>query len=227
MRSKTKKAEDLQKGKDALSSAQTLVLLDFAKTPASDMNVLRRSLEGVGAKLQVLRKTLLGIMLKEKEIPLDVSSYDGQVGAVFAQSEITESAGTISRFMKERKDTLGDFGMISGYDIAAERSYDAAEMLRIGNLPSREILLAQFVGMVAAPLRSFLYVLQGIAEQKGSGQEQQTTDQKAPQQEEKQEEQQEEGQAATTTDSAQSSEEAQEQQSQEEESKEPEEKVEA
>ena len=36
---------------------------------------------------------------------------------------------------------------------------DAAQVVFIGNLPPREVLLAQLLGMIAAPIRSFLYVL--------------------------------------------------------------------
>jgi ribosomal protein L10 len=35
----------------------------------------------------------------------------------------------------------------------------AEEVLFVGQLPPREILLAQLLGMIAAPIKSFLYVL--------------------------------------------------------------------
>ena len=37
--------------------------------------------------------------------------------------------------------------------------FDAETVEKIGQLPSREILLAQLVGMLSAPMRIFLYVL--------------------------------------------------------------------
>ena len=42
-----------------------------------------------------------------------------------------------------------------------ERQEVPAEFLvmRVGTLPTREVLLAQFLGMLAAPVRSFLYLL--------------------------------------------------------------------
>jgi len=167
MRSKQQKSSDLEKGEKLFTGTQSLVLVDFSKTPASDMNSLRRSLESIGGKLHVMKKTLFGIVFKKKEIPLDVSEYSGQVGAIFSQNEISEPAGTVARFLKERKDKAGLL-MLSGYDLASGRLYNAQEMLQIGNLPGREILLAQFVGMVAAPLRSLLYVLKSIAQSNGA-----------------------------------------------------------
>lgn len=166
MRSKQEKSSDLEKGEKLFTGTQSLVLVDFSKTPARDMNSLRRSLESIGGKLQVMKKTLFGILFKKKEIPLDISKHPGQMGAIFSQNEISEPAGIVARFLKERKDKT-QLTMVWGYDFASGRLYDAQEMMQIGNLPTREVLLAQFVGMVAAPLRSLLYVLKSVAQAGG------------------------------------------------------------
>jgi ribosomal protein L10 len=38
-------------------------------------------------------------------------------------------------------------------------SIEAAQIVYIGKLPPREVVLAQLLGMLSAPIRSFLYLL--------------------------------------------------------------------
>ncbi len=49
--------------------------------------------------------------------------------------------------------------LVAGYDMKRGLAIEATEIAYIGKLPPREILLAQLLGMFAAPIRSFLYLL--------------------------------------------------------------------
>ena len=49
--------------------------------------------------------------------------------------------------------------LLGGYDVAGKQPVDAATIVMIGKLPPREVLLAQLLGMIAAPIKSLLYVL--------------------------------------------------------------------
>jgi len=42
--------------------------------------------------------------------------------------------------------------------------YEADYLERIGQLPSREVLLGQVVGGISSPIRAFVYTLKAIAE---------------------------------------------------------------
>ena len=49
--------------------------------------------------------------------------------------------------------------LLGGYDIAKKEPFDGAQMIYIGKLPPREVILSQLLGILSAPIRSFLYVL--------------------------------------------------------------------
>jgi len=166
MKSKQQKSEDLAYGKDMIGGAQSVVFVDFNKTSSNDLNTLRRTLSQADASMKVIKKTLLGLITKEKEIPVDVSAFEGQVGTIVSQRELTEPAHIVSQLINEKGGGTS-LAFLGGYDVASARAYDAQEMVRIGNLPARDVLLAQLVGMIAAPLRSFLYVLGQVGESKG------------------------------------------------------------
>jgi len=165
MKSKQQKAQDLQYGKEMAQKASSLVLVDFTKTNVNNINGLRRVLQDAQSTMKIIKKTLLGIIFKESNIDIDITQFDGQVGAVFSQKEISDTAGVIARFAKEKGDEMKDFALLAGFDVVANRSYDSAQIVQIGNLPSREVLLGQLVGMIAAPLRSLIYILSQIGSQ--------------------------------------------------------------
>ena len=165
MKTKVQKQEELADAKKLLDDAQSLVFADFTKVTAEDLRKFRRELAASGAKFLVIKKRLLGLLLKERGIDVDLSQYKTSIGTVFAPAGIETAASPAFKFFKgleipegQPKD-LWTKHLVGGYDIAANLPVDAAKVLYIGNLPPREVLLAQLLGMLAAPIRSFLYVL--------------------------------------------------------------------
>ena len=157
MLTKSQKSQQINEGKEALKQSRTLAFVDFSGTTVEDMKKLRRSLLSVGAKLKVFKKKLLRIALKENGVDFNPEQFDLQVGTILAKGDISEIAGLIYKFSKEIKNK--NFKILGGYDLAEKNFFDSAATTRIGQLPSREVLLGQLVGMLAAPMKTFLYVL--------------------------------------------------------------------
>jgi len=157
MKTKSQKQEELKQGKEFLKGSQFLMFADFTRVASEDVRRLRRELSDIGAKFFVIKKRLLNILLKEKGIDFDARSSKMSVGTVFA-SETEKSAALLFKFFKalgvEKEKILG------GYDVRSAHALDASVVCMIGQLPPREVLLAQLAGTIAAPIRSFLYVLQ-------------------------------------------------------------------
>jgi large subunit ribosomal protein L10 len=165
MKTKIQKQEELAEAKKLLEKSKALVFADFTKVTAEDLRKFRRELAKAGAKFLVIKKRLLGLLLKEKGIEADLKQFKTSIGTVFAESGIEEGAASAFKFFKglevpegQPKDVWVKH-LVGGYDVAANAPVDAAQVLFIGNLPPREVLLAQLLGMLAAPIRSFLYVL--------------------------------------------------------------------
>jgi ribosomal protein L10 len=51
------------------------------------------------------------------------------------------------------------FKILGAYDLSDKNFIDAETVIKIGKLPTREILLGQLVGVLSAPIRMFMYVL--------------------------------------------------------------------
>jgi large subunit ribosomal protein L10 len=163
MKTKAQKQEAVEKAGELIEKSNVLIYTDFGGVTVEDTKKLRRALREIGAQMFVLKKRLLGVAMKEKGHSFDPKAYSASVGAVFAPDGIESASGTVVKFFKERK--LEKDKVLGGYDIAAKQPLEKDFVLMIGNLPSRDVLLGQFLGMLSAPVRSFLYILKQKSEQ--------------------------------------------------------------
>lgn len=154
-RTKTQKIRQVEGGIKEIGGGKMLILADFTGTEVNDLNSLRRLLADKETKFKVFKKRLLKIIFEKIGVDVDPKKFDGQVGVVISPKGVEEIASDVFRFSKQFK----TFRILGGFDISGGRVMSAEEVGMIGQLPPREILLAQVVGMIAAPIRAFLYIL--------------------------------------------------------------------
>lgn len=157
MKTKAQKAEQIEKGSDLLDKSQSMVFTDFSQLPAEKVRELRRQLNESGAKMFVIKKRLLNILMKQKGLDFDLSRFKFSVGTIFSPDGIDSSSSTVYKFFKELKEE--DKKILGGYDLSKKQFVEPSEVLMLGSLPPREVLLAQVLSMFVAPLRGFMYVL--------------------------------------------------------------------
>ncbi|MBI2013028.1 MAG: 50S ribosomal protein L10 [Candidatus Colwellbacteria bacterium] len=160
MITKEKKIQLIEEGKGELSSAKVLLFADFEGSKVEELRELRRALKVIGARFRVLKKRLLRIVLQEKGIDFDPLKFEGQVGTIFSNSEISEVVQPVYKFSKDHP----SFKLIGGLNVEKKEEVPFETIKMIGSLPSREILLAQLMGAMTAPLRGLIYILQEKSE---------------------------------------------------------------
>jgi large subunit ribosomal protein L10 len=165
MKTKAQKSEELKKAKVLLDKSQALIFTDFTKISAEDVRKFRTELKKQGANFLVIKKRLLALLLKEKGIDVDLKQFKISVGTIFSEKGSETAAQTAFKFFSGLEVTEGGDKsawvrhLLGGYDVTAGAPVDAAQVVLIGRLPPREVLLAQLLGMIAAPVRSLLYIL--------------------------------------------------------------------
>lgn len=171
MKTKAQKSEELKKAKALLDKSQALIFADFTKIAAEDVRKFRTELKKDGANFLVIKKRLLALLLKERGIDIDLKRFKISVGTIFSEKGTEAVAGPAFRFFSGLEVREGGDKqmwvkhLLGGYDVRANMPVDAAQVVFIGKLPPREVLLAQLLGMLAAPLRSFMYLLDQKAKQ--------------------------------------------------------------
>lgn len=166
MKTKQQKAKEIEQGKNLLEDAKSLVFVNFSNTPVKDITILKRLLDDSDSTYKVLKKRLLGLALKEKNIPVDINQFDSQLATIFSKKDISEPSGTVYKFSKGKEKEIPGFKMVGGFDLVGSKFFGADEIKKIGSLPSKEILITQFLYMLNTPARSLAFVLSEIAKTK-------------------------------------------------------------
>src|SRR3989344_1368399 len=171
MKTKQQKQAELNEGKKLLEKSQILIFTDFSKVATADIRKLRQQLSEVKAKYFVIKKRLLGLLLKEQGIELDVKGLGSQIGTIFSESDVEKASAPVYKFFYgiggDTKATRAESikKIVGAYDLKKKNFFESKDVVFIGQLPPREVLLGQLFGMIAAPISSLLYVLNERAKQ--------------------------------------------------------------
>ncbi|MDP3052396.1 MAG: 50S ribosomal protein L10 [bacterium] len=153
MKSKEQKIEELKSGEELFKKSQSLIFVDFGKVSTEKMWLLKAKLKKIDAQFKVVKKRLLRIILKENKIDFDPHLiFKGQMGTIFSGSDISSAAGPVYK-------SFAGIQVLGAYDLKDKQFLAADAFKKIALLPSREILLSQLVGMLAAPIKMFMFVL--------------------------------------------------------------------
>ena len=149
---KKKIIEDL---KEKLSKQKSVVFVDFSGLNSKEIFDLRNKLKKADGLLKVAKKTLLEIAFKKSKIPIweKIKEIPGQLALILGFKEGYEFSKIAYEFSQENKN-LKILGGFFENDLK-----DAEEVITLAKLPSREELLANLVGSIAAPISNFNNIL--------------------------------------------------------------------
>ena len=155
MKTKAQKIKKVEEGGKIVDERNTVIFADFTGTKVNDMNTLRKSLHGFESKFEVFKKRLFRVILQQKGFEFNPETLPGQLGVIYTDKKLDEIAGPVYKFAKQFK----TFKILGSIDLKSKIFVSGVEVEAIGKLPSREVLIAQLVGTIAAPMCAFLYVL--------------------------------------------------------------------
>jgi large subunit ribosomal protein L10 len=163
--------------KERLQQAQAMYVMDYTGLDVAKITGLRREIRQAGSEMKVAKNTLLKIAAKDTAFEPLCEHFVGQTAVAFVEDDPAEAAKVITRFYKEQKKENPDLRFAIRAGVLENALLSPAQIDELGDLPSKEVLMGQFVGMLAAPLtgfvsvlsdipRKFLRVLTAVAEQK-------------------------------------------------------------
>lgn len=162
-----KKEEILESLKNWLDDSKSVFFVNFHGLSNALSQELRKLISDSDAKYLVVKKTLIKKVLEEAKIDGPSPELEGELALVFGKGEVNLPAKTLSVFGKKNKgiNLLG--GIFEGAFIGADI------VSTLASLPTKEILVRQFinvinaprqqmVGVLRAPIRDFISVLSQI-----------------------------------------------------------------
>jgi len=140
---------------DRLGRAPTLFLTDFTGLDVKSMTRLRQRLRDVGAEYLVVKNRLvLRALAEEDRLPDLGEALLGPTGVVFGYEGPVEPAKAVADFAKEHGDRP-----VFKVGVLDNELLEAAEIIRLAKLPSRDQLLAELVWAFEAPVAALAAAL--------------------------------------------------------------------
>jgi len=165
------KVAAVQELAEKLRKSQGAVLADFRGLKVKEMTDLRRKLRAAGVELEVVKNTLAEIAAREAQIEGLEPLLEGPTAVAFGYDDPVAAAKAMSEYAKQNDRLQLKGGVLSG------RTIDVAGVKALADLPSREQLVAQvlrgmqapiagLVGVLQGTLRSLVYVLEAVRQEK-------------------------------------------------------------
>ena len=157
---KTERQETVESLSALLKDSPTVYVTDFSGMNVLRMTEFRRRLRAAGVSYVVVKNTLAQRALAANKISAFDPHLTGPVGLVLAGADPLPSAKVVGDFAKEFQKPTVKIGLIEGKPV--EPSY----VKRLGELPPRDVLLAQFAGCLNGVLYQVVATLEAFRDQR-------------------------------------------------------------
>lgn len=138
--------------------AKSVVLVDYRGLTVAQATELRNNARNAGCVYKVYKNRLMKIAFDKIGIEFPASDFEGTTAVLFHGSDEVAPAKIALDGSKKYNNTLK---LKSGF--VAGKYYNTAEITTLANIPSRDILLAQLLGMLTNPMRSLAVAVSEIA----------------------------------------------------------------
>ena len=145
---KDKKAEIVAELEAGFKNSNSVAFTAYRGTTVADITELRKALREAGVSLIVAKKTLIKLAAKNsgiKEIPDE--SLDGPIAVAFSHEDELAGLQLIHKFGKENEAVSLLGGVFDGEVLGK------AKIQALAQLPGKQALIGQLVGLLASPLR--------------------------------------------------------------------------
>lgn len=154
------KAEKVGEIREKMSKAKSLVLVNYQGITVEQDTELRKMLRKANVDYKVYKNTMVSRAAKELGIEGLEEYLEGPVSMAFGYDDETTAAKLVADFIKSSKKLEIKGGYVDG------KVYDAELMNQLSKIPSKDVLIAKFLGSIKSPLSNFVYLLSAVAEQK-------------------------------------------------------------
>ena len=159
---RNEKAAVVEEVATQVAKSETLVLAEYRGLTVELLNKLRVEARAKGVYLHVLKNTLARRAVAGTPFECIAQSMVGPLIYSFSEDAVS-SAKVIADFAKGNDKLVVKVGANSG------KPLDANGVKALAAIPTKEVLLAQLLGLMQSPISRFARVIAAVAEQKDGG----------------------------------------------------------
>jgi len=153
--SREEKEEQIAKLARQFRDSQVIIWTEYRGLPMPRLNELRKVLRPHRAEFHVVKNTLAELALERAGLPVSKEMLVGPTAASVLSGDIAAAVRALNDFAAANRELVIKGGQ------AGQRLIPAGEVANLATLPSREVLLAQVLGGLNAPISGLVTVLAG------------------------------------------------------------------
>jgi large subunit ribosomal protein L10 len=145
-----KKEADVAELQDMVDRSIVAISTSYRGMSVSEMTTLRRRMREVGVDVRVVKNNLLRIAAERAGKPDLINIVEGPTAIIFGYDDIAAPAKAVTEYVRVSRNALTITGAFLDGQVMKP-----AEVADLASLPSRESLIAQFVGGMQSPIATF------------------------------------------------------------------------
>jgi len=138
---------------DKLNRSPFLLVTDYQRMKVDQFGELRNRLAPAGAEMRVVKNSFLKRAMADSGMPDVGDKLIGQTAIVMGEKDVAPVAKILKLFAAEFKIATLKIGVVD------KAVLSTAEVEALAELPAREVLLAQLLGLLLAPATRLVRVL--------------------------------------------------------------------
>ena len=141
-----------------LNDSPFIFVADYTGLNVTQFSELRTRLDKAGARCSVVKNSYLRLALKGAGLP-DLGELRGQTAIIIGDKDVAAAAKVLKNFTAEFKKPTIRTGVVDRLVVSTE------QIQIIADLPSRDVLLSQLLGVLSAPASTLVRLLNEPASQ--------------------------------------------------------------
>ncbi len=139
---------------ERVNASPFMIVTDYNGLTVSQFEELRTRLAGVGSSIHVTKNSYIKRVIKESDLPEGLAEcLQGQTAIVTGEEDVCGAAKIVKNFHKEFTRPLIKMGVLDG------KLMSEAEVNQLADLPSKDQLLGQLLGLLQAPATNLARLL--------------------------------------------------------------------
>ena len=149
--------------KGLLTDAQSAVLVSYRGITVEQDTAMRKELREAGVEYKVCKNTMIRFAIQGTEFEALADDLTGPTAIAVSKTDATAPARILAKHAK-------NIEVLEMKSVVVEGTfYDKDGIQVIASIPSRDELLAKFLGSIQSPITNFARVIKQIAEKDGEG----------------------------------------------------------
>ena len=148
---------------DLIKASVAGVLVNYQGIKVEDDTKMRKALREAGVKYMVVKNSLTGRACENAGYGAMKEHLNGMTAIAISENDPVIAA----KVLKEYAEKVESFKILSGY--VDGELLDEAGVNALAEVPSKEVLIAKFLGSIRSPLYGFAYAIQAVIDKDNEG----------------------------------------------------------